>query len=175
VQPFPLSGKCKARGAALAIFKLVVAHESDFLWMLGDAEPTRALRLAPGGVAAPQTLRIVQAMTRRLFEAGCDASWLMIDDDEIVGLCSFRRPPLDGRVEIGYGVAGARTGRGFATQAVKAMLALGPRHGVTTFDAETTSDNVASQRALERSGFVQIAERDDPEDGRVLCWVHALA
>jgi len=132
----------------LAIFKLVVAHESDFLWMLGDAEPTRALRLAPGGVAAPQTLRIVQAMTRRLFEAGCDASWLMIDDDEIVGLCSFRRPPLDGRVEIGYGVAGARTGRGFATQAVKAMLALGPRHGVTTFDDERQRRFAAGSRAI---------------------------
>jgi RimJ/RimL family protein N-acetyltransferase len=41
---------------------------------------------------------------------------------------------------------------------------------VALVSAETRVDNIASQRVLERNGFVQIGERVDAEDGPLICW-----
>jgi RimJ/RimL family protein N-acetyltransferase len=42
----------------------------------------------------------------------------MVEGDEVVGMISFKGPPRGGVVEIGYGVAESRRGRGHATRAV---------------------------------------------------------
>jgi ribosomal-protein-alanine N-acetyltransferase len=69
--------------------------------------------------------------------------------------------------EIGYGF-GVQS-RGFATEAVKALAThlLSFRKGVS---AHTEPENVASQRVLEKCGFVQVGTAWENGHGEVLVW-----
>jgi len=131
----------------------------------------RRLALPPGGVDAPAVLEHVRGITQRLRQAGCFASWMVVSENEVVGLCGYHRPPENGRIEIGYGVAESRRGRGHATRAVAAMLqAAEADPNVQVVVAETSVSNPASARVLEKNGFVQTGNRFDAEDGEVVTW-----
>jgi len=156
---------------ALPDVVLIEATDADFGWMLGEHCCQNGLRLPEGGVDDPVVLGIVRAITMRLHDAGSRASWLVVCNGEVVGLCSYRRPPADRRVEIGYGIALSKRGNGYATSAVAAMVqaaALDP--SVDTLTAETAAQNLASQRVLERNGFARTSTRIDVEDGEVIGW-----
>jgi RimJ/RimL family protein N-acetyltransferase len=62
-------------------------------------------------------------------------------------------PDADGVVEIGYGIAPSAQGRGVASEAVVLLIELAMRSGAGALVAETSADNVASQRVLARNGF----------------------
>jgi RimJ/RimL family protein N-acetyltransferase len=66
---------------------------------------------------------------------------------------AFKGQPEDGSVEIGYGLTPSGRGHGYATEAVIALLAVAADHGVSRVIADTTLDNIASQRTLVRAGF----------------------
>ena len=69
--------------------------------------------------------------------------------------------PSDGIVEIGYGIAPEVRGRGLATEALAALVAfLEAQPEVRLVRAASDTDNVPSQRVLERCGFVAVA-RDE--------------
>lgn len=75
-----------------------------------------------------------------------------------IGGIGFKgRPDPDGVVEIGYGLAPSAQGSGLATEAVRAIVELGSRLGLRAVTAETDADNRASQRVLEKAGFVRSA------------------
>jgi len=103
-------------------------------------------------------------------------SWMIVVDGEVVGLCSYKRPPdLDGVVEIGYGVSPSCRQRGYATLAVAHLLGAAVRdHSIRGLVAETAIENLASQRVLERNGFFRDSTRIDP-DGKVVFWRHDLS
>ena len=100
---------------------LIEAEDAHFEAMLSGGQYVGGYQQPPGGVDEPVVLKIVRKMTKTLHNAGCRASWLIVENGEVVGLCSYRRPPENGRVEIGYGVAPTRRERGIATRAVAAM------------------------------------------------------
>jgi RimJ/RimL family protein N-acetyltransferase len=76
----------------------------------------------------------------------------------VVGGIGFAGPPEHGAVEVGYGIVPSRQGRGYATEAVRLMVALAWRHpGVTAALAQTDPGNGASQRVLEKAGFRQVS------------------
>ena len=78
----------------------------------------------------------------------------------VVGGIGFFGPPLDAEVEIGYGIVPSRQGRGYATEAVLAMIAMAWADArVRTVVAGTDPGNVASQRVLGKAGFRRIAGR----------------
>ena len=154
---------------------LIEATDADFRWMLGEHYCQNGLRLPEGGVDDPVVLGIVRAIAMRLHDAGSRASWLVVYDGEVVGLCSYRRLPADRCVEIGYGIAPSKRGNGYATRAVAAMVkaaALDP--SVDTLTAETAVQNSASQVVLERNGFARTGTRVDLEDGEVTGWTRRL-
>ena len=73
----------------------------------------------------------------------------------IAGDLSFKGLGQDGTAEIGYGLREGFCGRGYMTEAVKALTRWAlAQPGVTRVEAETEPDNAASQRVLERAGFV---------------------
>jgi RimJ/RimL family protein N-acetyltransferase len=82
-------------------------------------------------------------------------------DGRAVGGVGFKGRPDGGCVEIGYGLAPSARGQGYAAEAVAALLSIAADHGVTTVRADTTLDNVASQRTLTRAGFELV--RSDAE------------
>jgi ribosomal-protein-alanine N-acetyltransferase len=78
----------------------------------------------------------------------------------VVGGIGFFGPPLDAEVEIGYGIVPSWQGRGYATEALLAMIAMAWADArVRSVVAGTDPGNVASQRVLGKAGFRRIAGR----------------
>ena len=85
------------------------------------------------------------------------APWEMMRNDsgESIGDVDFKGPAKNHAVEIGYGVQPAYEGRGYTTEAVQAMTRWAfSQKDVVFVEAETDPDNKASQRILEKCGFV---------------------
>ena len=78
----------------------------------------------------------------------------------VVGDIGFLGAPrADGSIEIGYSVIPDRRGRGYATEAARALVDWALRQpGVTTVVAGCDNSNVPSIRTLERLGFVRTGE-----------------
>ena len=128
--------------------------------------PKDNLTLPPDGVDDPAILIQVRGIVRRLQDAGCAARWMIVSAGEVVGLCSYLLPPENGRAAIGYGVAEKRRRLGHATRAVAAMiLAAETDPQVQILTAETSINNGASSRVLEKNGFSRIGTRIDPGTG----------
>lgn len=86
----------------------------------------------------------------------------------IVGTCSFKGPPTDGAVEIAYGVTLEEQGKGYATEAVRALVAYALAfREVRLIRAHTLPQSSASKRVLAKCGFRYVGEVVDPEDGPV--------
>jgi RimJ/RimL family protein N-acetyltransferase len=107
----------------------------------------------------------------RVTETFRPASWLIVEGNQVVGLCSIVRPPEEGEIAIGYGIVPSRQGRGIAERAVGEIVAWARADArVRAITAETAVANIASQRVLIRNGFIQVGERVDDEDGPLLRW-----
>ena len=74
-------------------------------------------------------------------------------DGRAIGGLGFKGQPVGGCVEIGYGLAPSARGHGYAAEAVMALLTVAVDYGLSGVIADTTVDNVASQRTLIRAGF----------------------
>ncbi len=160
---------------AIGTLRLVAATDDHFLGMAAGRAPD-GLRLPTGGLEAPAIIVILRGLAQSVRLQVDPAAWMIVDRDEVVGLCSITKLfPSPGMVEIGYGVAPKHRGRGVATAAVGALLALAREdERIRTVAAETAVDNSPSQRVLEKNGFARTGGRIDPEDGAVFCWQIAV-
>ena len=70
----------------------------------------------------------------------------------LVGSCGLGRRP-SGSVEMGYWIARAHWGRGFATEAGAALIEIARTLGLSSLDGSHFTDNPASARVLEKLGF----------------------
>jgi ribosomal-protein-alanine N-acetyltransferase len=95
---------------------------------------------------------------------------LILRDGQLIGDIGFKSfPDEEGRVEIGYSLVPAARGHGYATEAVRAMVAWALKQpGVRQVIAETEAWNEPSMRVLERAGFRQVGPRDGLVD-----WIYA--
>ena len=156
----------------------------------GERKPpqTKNLKLVP------QTLQEVRAMIEAMTpseKAELSADWLErlrvftpadswtlgfsivhLANDAVVGTCGFKGPPdADGVVEIAYGVAPEYQGKGYATEAARALTDYAFSRGkVRVVRAHTRPEPNASTRVLTKCGFRRIGEVIDPEDGLVWRW-----
>jgi RimJ/RimL family protein N-acetyltransferase len=70
------------------------------------------------------------------------------------GIGFFGGPDDDGVINVGYGVAPEARNRGYAAEALAAVLDVVRADArITRVHADTTIDNVASVRVLEKAGF----------------------
>jgi [ribosomal protein S5]-alanine N-acetyltransferase len=68
---------------------------------------------------------------------------------------------VDGTARVGYRVAEQISGRGVATSTLRKLCRLAAeQYRLRTLTAETSNENVASQRVLEKAGFVSIGPTD---------------
>jgi RimJ/RimL family protein N-acetyltransferase len=90
--------------------------------------------------------------------------WVIIErkSKTVVGDIGFMGPPgRDGSVEMGYSVIPDRRGRGYATEAARALVDWARRQpGVGSVVAVCDNGNVPSIRLLERIGFARYGETD---------------
>ncbi|TMQ96181.1 GNAT family N-acetyltransferase [Actinomadura soli] len=76
---------------------------------------------------------------------------------QVVGAIGLFWPPRDGVVEFGYGVVASRRGRGYATEAARAIVAFAlAAPGVESVVATVELANPASVRVLENAGLSRL-------------------
>lgn len=80
------------------------------------------------------------------------------DSDVLIGWVGLIPTPHPNRLELIYGFARAAWGKGYATEAARALLAACSPDGV---DATIDPANRASWRILEKLGFVVVGEEED--------------
>ena len=89
--------------------------------------------------------------------------WFLVRkaDRIVVGAADFKGLPMDGEVEIGYGLGKEFEHNGYMTKAVTAMCrwAMKQEH-IDHVIAETDIDGIRSQRILERCGFKKFKHGD---------------
>ena len=107
--------------------------------------------------AVDESRRFLGALERSR-RAGREAAFGVIarDTGRLIGICSFVRGPEAEIAELGYALRRSAWGRGYMTEAVR--LACPWAFGSLPLDelfAEVHPDNRASQRVLEKSGFVR--------------------
>jgi RimJ/RimL family protein N-acetyltransferase len=97
---------------------------------------------------------------------------LHVASGEVIGAAGFKGPPdPDGAVEIAYGIVSDYNGRGYATEAARALMTYAMNSGcVRRIRAHTLATQNASTRVLTKCSFEFIGEVIDPEDGPVWRW-----
>jgi RimJ/RimL family protein N-acetyltransferase len=79
------------------------------------------------------------------------------ENTSVGGIGFFGPPGNDGSVELGYGLVEAARGRGFATEALLALVSQALVRGARQVKADTELQNRASQRVLEKAGFREVS------------------
>ena len=84
------------------------------------------------------------------------AMWMIeLRDGTHIGDLCFKGLGANGTVEIGYGVLEEYQGQGYAAEAVDAVVVWAlDQPDVTRVEAETAPNNRASQRVLDKCGFL---------------------
>ena len=90
----------------------------------------------------------------------------------VIGSAGFKGPPdAEGVVEAAYGIVPEFEGKGFATEALRGLVAFASRaHRVRVLRAHTLPTENASTRVLSKNSFHKLGEVIDPEDGPVWRW-----
>src|SRR5262249_7374908 len=95
-----------------------------------------------------------------------------VASNTVIGSASFKGPPdADGIVEVAYAVVPSQQGRGYATEATRALVTYAFRDDrVRLVRAHTLPRNDASGRVLTKCGFTRVGQVTDPDDGAVWRW-----
>jgi len=89
--------------------------------------------------------------------------WLVFSqtDQQLIGDIGFKGKPVDGVVEVGYGISTDEQNKGYATEAVEALVNWAFQTGkVNKIVAECLKTNEASIRVLEKL-FMNKVEQDE--------------
>ena len=139
----------------LCLYQLEVDEARALLQ--GKADPARPWL---AGYPMQGTLIAVEAFVRAI-DNGADPGAYGVyqvvrsSDDVVVGDIGFHGPPNpSGSVTVGYGLAPGARGQGYATEALRALVAWAlAQPEVVVVEADTTHANLPSQRVMERAGM----------------------
>lgn len=148
---------------------------------LAASEPTEfeAGKVIPEG-ALPPTHVATKALAQ--LEGGTPAFWcipfLIVAraSGAAVGGCRFKGSPVDGSVEIGYGMAKSERGRGIATAAVAKLIEMASSTGeVRQVVAHILPSNIASSKVVTKLGFSKGHSFVDSDGELVVHWTYPVA
>jgi [ribosomal protein S5]-alanine N-acetyltransferase len=107
----------------------------------------------------------------RLAEAPDDGGWWMYfivltavgGERVLVGTAGYKGPPVDGTVEVGYGIVTDHQRRGYASEAVRGLVARAfGMPEVRRVIAETLPELTPSIGVLRKCGFELVGEGSEP-------------
>lgn len=99
-------------------------------------------------------------------------SYLAQRDEQLVGICSFKGAPINGRVEIAYFTFPAYEGQGIATAMCGQLVTMAREaQPDIILTARTLPETNASTHVLAQNHFTLTGTVTDPEDGEVYEWV----
>jgi RimJ/RimL family protein N-acetyltransferase len=173
--------------AVLATERLILRPpvQEDLPWVL-EAMNTPAVMRHLAGVREPDAVAESLADDIAAFHSGGYQRWTVWLRDAAVrvgrvGLFHLRSPgappALRGQREIGWTFAEDHWGRGYATEAARAVIAhaFGPL-GLPVLYSQTSTSNAASTRMMQRLGFTRRPEFDyvdpdyPPQDNPTTLW-----
>ncbi len=135
-----------------------------------------AQRMSQDMTAAPH-VREAASMQAALYErTGAPPPWIgylvQNDQQDVVGICSFKEAPREGIVEIAYVTFPGYEGQGWGGDMATALvdMALGD-DGVEAIIAHTVPGDHPSTKILNRLGFEHAGTLEDPDGGSVWQWV----
>lgn len=153
----------------LELLTAAVAGDTALEELLGVA-------VADGWAGFPEALPVLLASYAKSPNGHAWGSLFFVEPHlrALVGFGGFKgAPSADAVVEIGYAIAPAFRGRGFASDAVAQMVRRAfADASVRAVDAHTLGHVNASTRVLEKSGFQKIGEANDADEGTVWHWRH---
>ena len=83
------------------------------------------------------------------------------DDGRAIGGVDFHGPAgPDGSVTVGYGLVPSARGHGYATEALRAVLAFARQTGIARVKGDADHDNLASQRVMTAAGMRPVGQDD---------------
>lgn len=142
------------------------------LWTAGELAAVRAGSAQPHWASdfpADGDREIAEALTARpeWLEAFGHRLVLERDTGLVIGSIGLFWPPSAGVLEIGYGIVPSRRGRGYATEATRALAAYAlTAPGVRTVAASVELGNRASVRVLEKAGFARFGSEGEHAEFR---------
>lgn len=161
------AGRLMLRGVRKSDAGLLALYASD----RRVAEGTRSIPhpYPPGAAEA--------FVARAMAGTGPDRTWVMdgsgADLAEVLGVITLTEIDI-GRSEIGYWVAPAFWNAGFASEAVRALVAANPLGSRTIF-AQVFQDNPGSARVLTNCGFEYIGDAESfsvARNARIQTWTY---
>ena len=137
-----------------------------------------ALHIPEG--ALPPSKTVARALAQ--LDLGTPALWcipfLIVSTSRstLLVACGFKTAPVNGSVEISYGVARAERGRGVATKAIGQLLQLAASSDqVQQVVAHILPENIASSNVVARLGFSPEGTLVDTDGELVIRWVWRVA
>ena len=90
-------------------------------------------------------------------------AWAITHDGRLVGtIGAYDYDAEKNAIEVGLSIEKASWGKGFATEAVGAVLRyLAHDEGIATITAWCAADNIGSQRAMEKAGMAKVSTQKD--------------
>jgi [ribosomal protein S5]-alanine N-acetyltransferase len=97
---------------------------------------------------------------------------IYVPDNILIGSCGYKgEPDSSGMVEIGYEIMPSHRGKGLGTETAKGLLDHAFKHiAVHKVIAHTLSEENASGHILEKLGFKQTQDINDPDEGLLWRW-----
>lgn len=109
-------------------------------------------------------LASVGAFLRRCAEDGDPGAFRtyqirLAESGLVVGGIGFHGPPgADGGVTVGYGVVPGERGKGYASEALAAVIGIARAAGATELRGDADPANAASHRVMERAGMRRVSD-----------------
>jgi [ribosomal protein S5]-alanine N-acetyltransferase len=124
--------------------------------------------------STPQAAEVVDAMTQLYRAVGYEPPWigyLAVEDGICVGMCGFKSPPQNNRVEIAYFTFPEYESRGVATRMAAELIRIAlDKMTAVTVAAQTLPEENASTSVLKKLRFRMVDTVEHPEDGLVWEW-----
>ncbi|MCW3467192.1 GNAT family N-acetyltransferase [Chitinophaga nivalis] len=148
--PFPLLSTDR-----LDLIEIKDTHAADLLRLFTNPEVTAFYNVVPLHTTA-DTLRIIGMFReRQREEAAIRWGIALKGQQEMIGTIGFNSYTKGRKGVIVYALEPAYWGKGFITEALTAVLAYGFHTlAVNRIEAEVMPGNVASEKVLEKSGFL---------------------
>ena len=151
--------------ARLRLEPQVAAHAAVMMHLLSDPAVHRFLPTDPPTDEDVLRQRLERLECRRSPDGHEDwLNWLVFQGTTAIGVVQATVRRAEGAAEVAYIFEPGAWGQGYATEAMQALLAHLRRDvGIRHFSANIDTRNLASQRLVERLGFVRVGQIKDAE------------
>lgn len=141
------------------------------------ADPAAALAKHPNRASVAELAAEVAAATLDLYDlTDAEAPWLSYfalddTDNSLLGICSFKAPPMQGLIEIAYYTFPGHEGQGIAKAMAGRLLKIAFESAdVAAVVAHTLPEENAATKILRGYGFQHAGAIEDPDDGTIWQW-----